>query len=147
MAETKELSIDFLDDLNLESFEDLQGFEPFHPGTHRVIINWTAKEINGNKNFIPTLKLVETVELKDPSLTPDAPGKECSTVFNVDNETGRGFFKQLMMVPAEKYGTTKISQLLEQMQGNEVLVVTGIRPDKDDPDKKYLQLKSLTYEA
>ena len=147
MAQAQELSIDFLGDFDFNDFEDLQSFEPFLAGTHKAILNWEAKKINDNNCYVANFTLVETKELKDTTAQPQSPGHVASTSFNLSNETGRGFFKQVLTVLHEKYGSTKVVDLVEASQGNEVLIVTGVRVDKNDDTKKYLQLKSMAFEA
>ena len=89
------------------------------------------------------LKLVETLELADPSSTPDEPGTESSVVFMLDNEFGQGNLKTVLKPIGAHLGIDKLVDIVTWSKGMEVTVITKQRKDKEDKDRVYLQVKSV----
>jgi hypothetical protein len=142
----------FTDDMNalldlcLDDLEDLPEFKPFPPGTHDCIANFERKAINGDAYVELKLKLIETVELADPNTPAEQqckPGDESNTLYNLGNEFGRGALKAIGTPVCQSLGLASIRELIES-KDVEVRVTTGVRKNKDDPDKKYLQVKELS---
>lgn len=137
-----ELGLDLLD-MDLDELEDLKGFDPLNVGTHLVTVKWTAKDINGKTNYELEMTLEETLEKADPEVADQAPGFSSSVLFSTESEIGRGKLKAVLLPFAAHYGVKNIPALMEAMQGSSVQVLIGHRPDKNDPAKKYTDIKAM----
>ena len=129
-------------DMQLDDMKDLPEFKVLNPGAHRVTIEFETKEINKHPTVELKVKLIETVELADPSATPDEAGTECSTAFMMDNEFGQGQLKEILKPLAEHFGTNKFGEIKEQAKGMEVLIVTKQRQNKEKT-QTYLAITKL----
>jgi hypothetical protein len=136
--------LDNLLDSTLDDIADLPTFEPFPPGAHRVTISFAEKKINEHPAVEIKFKMVECLELSEPETTkaPD-PGSEYCIAYMLDNEFGAGKFKEVLKPIAAATGTQQIRAILEAGEGMEVVIVTKLRTDKEDKDKKYMDLKKL----
>lgn len=138
-------SLDSLLDETLDDLADLPEFKPFPPGAHRAKARIELKTVNKHPSFELSLRLIEHVELADPAGETLEKGAETSTLFMRDNEIGQGKFKDLMKPLVEKVGTGNLKALIEFVNSqDEMLVVTKLRSDKNDKDKKYCDIVSLT---
>lgn len=131
-------------DMQLDDLADLPEYVRINKGAHRVTVEFIAKQVGDHPAWELKMKLLETLELSDSSDTPQAPGIESSCVYMMDNEYGAGEFKSIMKPIAAALGVTNIGQIIEAIKGSEAAVVIGWRHAKDDKDKIYLQVKSLT---
>ena len=130
-------------DATLDDLEDLPEFKPFNPGAHKCSATFAEKEINGKQVVELSLKLIETLELSDPQQEADKPGAESSTIFMLDNEYGRGNLKKCATPFGVALGFSTIRQIVEGVKDAECLILTSIRVDKTDPDRKYLNIKEI----
>lgn len=135
--------LDNLLDVTLDDLEDLPSFQPFAPGVHRVLASFEQKEINGKAAIELTFTMVEPMELADPSMEPPKPGDTSNTMFLLDNEFGRGNLKKCSAPFSSALQLKTLRDVIEQVKDVECLVVTSIRTDKSDPDKKYLNVKDI----
>ena len=137
-----ENSLDSLLDISLDDIADLPEFLVLPAGAHRVTINFENKKIKEHPAVEVTLKVLETLELSDPSETPPEVGAESSVAYMMDNEYGQGNFKKLAKVLCEHHGIGNIKQAIEASQGMEVLVVTKKRQNKEGT-QTYLDIVSM----
>ena len=149
---TELTSMDDLLDGTLDDLKDVPAFKVFAPGAHKVKINWTMKDISGQK--APEIKLthIETLELSDASQTPPEVGDECAMAFlfkNKDgtrNEFAEGNFKAILtgLKSLAPEGSTPRA-IMEASEGAEVMVATDVRlKDKKDKDSaQYLVIKEV----
>ena len=135
-------SFDSILDSTLDDLADLPEFAVFPPGAHRVSIEFEQKEVNKHPSIEAKFKLLETVELADPTSDPVAAGTESSVLFMMDNEFGQGKFKEVIKPIAAHLGVTSIRQAIEGAKGMEVLVVTKLRQNKDKT-ATYMEIASL----
>jgi hypothetical protein len=135
--------LDSLLDTTLDDIADLPSFEPFHPGAHKALATFSTKDINGKAAIELSFKLMETIELADTTMSPQDPGSEASTMFLLGNEFGIGNLKKVAAPFAEAMGFTSIRDIVDGVKDVEVVVVTSVRTDKNDKDKKYLQVKEI----
>lgn len=135
--------VDDLLDVTLDDLEDLPEFKPFPAGAHRALASFEQKEINGKTAVELTLKLLETIEQSDPQEEASKPGDSCSTAFMLDNEYGRGNLKKCATPFGAALGFSSIREIIEGVKEVECVVVTSVRKDKNDPDKKYLNIKEI----
>lgn len=135
-------NIDTLLDATLDSLADAPSFEPFYPGAHKITIHFEQKKIADHPAIEMKMKLLETVELADTSLTPQKPGSECNVAFLMDNEYGQGDLKKILTVLSAHFGTKTNRETLEASSGAEVLITTKIR-QKDKDALKYCIILEL----
>lgn len=135
--------LDSLLDATLDDLEDLPSFQPFAPGVHRVFATFEQKDINKKPAIELIFVMVETVELADPEDEPPKAGDTSNTMFMLDNEYGRGNLKKCTAPFSAALNLSTIRDVVEQVKNVECLIVSSIRVDKNDPDKKYLNVKEI----
>jgi len=135
--------LDNLLDTTLDDIEDLPSFTPFPAGAHRVLASFEQKEINSHPAIELNLKMVEVVELAEPTATPPVPGDTANTMFLLDNEFGLGNFKKCATPFGEALGFSTMREIVEGVKEVECIVMTSVRKDKNDPDKLYLNVKEI----
>ncbi len=135
--------LDSLLDSTLDDLEDLPSFQPFPAGAHKCLATFEQKDINGKPAIELNFKLVESLELVDPNGVQAKEGDESSTMFMLDNEYGRGNLKKCATPFAEALNLSSIRDVIEQVKEVECVIISSIRVDKNDPDKKYLNIKEL----
>lgn len=137
--------LDNLLDSTLDDLQDMPEHKPFAEGAHTVLATLELKEINGAPAVELAFKYVEAIELAANVSPEDAPKVDdtANTMFMMNNEFGQGAFKKIAKVFGEALGTGSIREIIEQVNDFECHIVTSIRTDKKDPDKKYLHVKEL----
>ena len=123
-------------DGTLDDLADLPEFKPFPVGTHAVvltIINKTAPKdrVNNHPGFEVKMKAVETLELANPDDTSLVAGAETSVLYLLDNPIGQGSFKKLLASAAEHFGAKSNRELIADLNGATVAVVTRQRQNKE----------------
>lgn len=142
-------------DSSLEDLVDLEKFEPAPAGNYRAQLNFERKEINDAPAVIVKLVLKECIELVDTSALVPAPDakvdlamillrKDKETGELVPNSMGQGQLKEILKEIAPSVGGSTPTEIMDNAQGSEVYVTLGVRKDRNDPDKKYNNLKALT---
>jgi hypothetical protein len=135
-------NIDSLLDMQLDDLADLPEFKVFPAGAHRATMKFERKEISTHPAIELKFKLLETVELSDPSEVAPDVGTESSVAFMLDNEFGVGKLKEVLKPLSAHLGVTKVSEVIEASAGLEVLVVTKVRQNKEKT-QNYLDVVSL----
>lgn len=135
--------LDSLLDATLDDLDDLPEFKPYVAGTHRVLATFSTKEINNKVVFALDFVYVDCIELADTQEAEPKQGDTAGAIFMMDNKWGSGNFKMCAAPFYEALGLSNNRQLLEQVQSIECAIVTSIRVDKNDPDKKYLDIKQI----
>ena len=135
--------LDNLLDTTLDDLEDLPSFEPFPPGAHKVSATFEEKDINGKPAIELSFTMIEALELADPQGVAPKEGDTANTMFMLDNEFGRGNLKKCASPFGEALNISTLLEIVEQVKGVECVIVTSVRKDKNDPDKKYLQVKEI----
>ena len=131
--------VDALLDGTIDDLKDKPEFKAFPPGGHLCQVFMTPKAIKDVGSGVEiTLKAIETMELASPDEDkPLEKGAETSVFlfFSHENpmvsEFGQGTFKEIMAVLKEKYGQMSNRKLMEAGNGNEMIVITGLRSNKD----------------
>jgi len=136
--------IDTLLDSSIDDLADLPAFAIYPSGAHRVTIKFERKEVNKHPCVEMKMKLVETVELANPTsdVAPEA-GTESSCLFMLDNEFGQGNFKAIMKPLAQACGTGSLGETMEAAAGMEVVVAIKTKPDRKDPDTLRMNVNKL----
>ena len=148
MSENQTVDLAGILDNTLDALADAPTFEPYHPGGHKVVIEF---EGHGNKPLVINkhpaiklkMKLVETLELNDPSLTPQVAGSEGEVLYMLDNEMGQGTLKRILKSLGEHLGADKTNrQIMEEAKGLECVVITAHRQNKDKT-QTYTDVKEI----
>ena len=131
-----EFNVDAILDGTLDDLADLPEFKPYPAGSYIVGLSIKDKtavkdRINGHPGFEFKLKMQEVLELNDKEATPPAVGDETSILYLLDNEIGQGNFKNIMKASAEHFGAKSNRELLADLQGATVMVITKQRANKD----------------
>ena len=128
--------IDAMLDGTLDDLADLPEFKPFPVGTHAVVLTIVDKtapkdRVNNHPGFEVKMKAVETLELANSDDTPLAAGAETSVLYLLDNPIGQGSFKKLLASAAEHFGSKSNRELIADLNGATVAVVTRQRQNKE----------------
>lgn len=123
-------------DGTLDDLADLPEFKPFPAGSHVVtlqVIDKTATKdrVNGHPGFEVKMKAVETQELANSDDTPLVAGSETGVLYLLDNPIGQGSFKKFLASAAAHFGAKSNRELIADLQGATVLVVTRVRQNKE----------------
>jgi hypothetical protein len=142
-------SLDSLLDSTLDDLADMPEFKSLKDGHHRVSIHFEIiPEFKMKEGPTPVVKakvkLLETIELADPTQVVDEVGTESETIYNLTNEFGQGQLKEILKPLGAHFGVSGIKQTLEAAEGAEVFVTTKSRTDKNDTTKKYFGIKTLS---
>jgi hypothetical protein len=137
------IGLDSLLDTVLDDIADLPEFKPFPAGAHRVLCSLDQKVIAGKPAVELALKLVETLELANASDTAPAEGSTCNVAYFLDNEYGLGNLKIVAVPFAAALGVSTIREAVEQVKDMEAVIITGLRADKTDKEKFYLNIKDI----
>lgn len=135
--------LDTLLDATLDDLEDLPTFTPFAAGAHRVLATMEGKEINNKPCVELKLTMVDVMELADPNGAQPKVGDEANTLYFLDNEIGRGKYKAVASSFGKALNLSNLREIVEQVTDVECVIVNSITIDKNDPDKKYLNIKEL----
>jgi len=136
MASQDNFDIDAMLDGTLDDLADLPEFKPYPVGTHAVILTIVDKtapkdRVNNHPGFEVKMKAVETLELANSDDTPLIAGAETSVLYLLDNPIGQGSFKKLLASAAEHFGAKSNRELIADLQGATVAVVTRQRQNKE----------------
>lgn len=130
--------VDALLDGTVDDLQDKPEFKAFPAGGHLCQIFFMPKAIADVGQGVE-IKLVarQTLQLEFEGDEPLNPGDETQVFlfFTHENETvvkfGQGTFKEIMAVLAAKYGAKSNRLLMQEAQGNEMIVLTEQRENKD----------------
>ncbi len=137
-------------DGTLDDVADMPEFVNPNPGTWLVEVKkFSIEEIN--KQHVPKISLVftELIEANDPAVEPQTLPIEANAAFflyNEDgsaNEFGQGNFKMFLAPLKEITGAGSNREVMEASVGAQLIVTTGLREDKKEKGKFYLQFKNV----
>jgi len=137
--------INALLDGTLDDLADRPEFKPYPKGAHRVLLKLEVKKIGQKQAVEASFIAEETMELADPE--NDAPlekGAKASVAFLLDNEYGQGDFKKVMAAAAGKFGAKTNRELMEDCQNAEVVIITGLRQNKEKT-QTYVTLEEINF--
>lgn len=126
---TDNFDLDSLLDGTLDDLADVPGYETFHPGAHRVTINW--KRVEKKPAYSLGLTLIDHAELNDANAVPQKPGTQTSVMFMLDNEYGQSAFRKVIASLGEHFGAGSNREIMEKSEGAECVAVTKKRSNKD----------------
>ena len=88
-------------------------------------------------------KYISCEELADSQEEEPKAGDEASSLYFLDNPIGQGKFKQAAAVFGEALQLSNLGEIVEQVTDIECILISSIQPDKNDPDKVYLNIKEI----
>lgn len=152
---SQELDMSLLD-MEIDSIEDLPGFEVPVNGEYLLKLETSLKAING-KQFIETsYELLECLKQDNDSDLPSKAGSKFSSLFTIkgdgkdtekDTESvrlGLGKFKELVKGIAEDTGQGNVGLLVRDVLASCIVQCTvKRRADKEDKEKFYPVIKNL----
>ncbi len=101
-------------------------------------------------SYLVKFKHVDTLELSDPGATPPNPDDEAVMFIHTKkkdgekNEFGQGQLKMILAPVAAAISSTSITDCLEATKGGlDVVIVSGVKTQKDYPDQMTLSKISL----
>jgi hypothetical protein len=130
-------------DATLDDIADLPEFKNYPIGAHKVLATFTTKQIAGKDAIELSFKYQECMGLADENDAAPAAGDTCSTMFMLDNEFGQGNFKKCAKPFAEALGFRTLRDIIEGVKDVECVILTGLRADKNDKEKLYMQVKEI----
>lgn len=148
MSEEKD-SFDLLDS-SVSDLADLKAFEPFPTGSYKLELDWEQKEINDNPALIVKLKNLEVLELASNDSKPPEVGATTDIAIILKtkkgkrNEVGEGRLKQVLAVLQPVFGGATVGEVIKNSKGATIAATLTVKKDKNDEDKKYNQIKSIT---
>ena len=134
---------DDLLDATLDDLQDLPSFKPFPIGAHRVLATIGTKDINGKLAVTLEFKMIENVEMANSQEELPKEGDTSSTMFFLGNKYAEGALKLVAAPIMKELNLSSIRELVEQAHDVECVIITGLRKDKNDPDKFYLDVKEI----
>ena len=147
MSEAKqEVNVDEILDGTLDDLADIPEWKPYPAGGHRVVM--TFERVAGKPQIRVKMKAIETVELANATDTPLQPGAEGSIICQLDNEFGQGTFKMIMGAFKTHLGmpdSAKNSEIMQQAQGMECVVITTIRENSKDKSQKFIKIEAVDF--
>lgn len=135
--------LDSLLDMTLDDLEDLPSFAPFPIGAHRVLASFNTKDINGSPSVTLDFKMIENIEMANSQDEVPKEGDTSNTMYRLGNKYAEGNLKKVAAPFMKALGFTKIGELIEGANDIECIIITGLRPDKNDKDKFYLDVKEV----
>lgn len=141
MSNVEDFDLDLLDS-TIDDLADYVGFEPVPRGDYLAIFGYEITRIGDNE--LPAIranfKVTEVLQLANPEDTPPAEGKEVGILYILRNKEGKpiefqeGLLKRDILNPLrEVTGGDKISEILENGDGNVVAVTFGLKKRKTEP--------------
>lgn len=140
-----DFNIDDILDATLDDLADLPEFTVPPAGTYQMVIKSAEqKKVAEHPAVEVKFSISSTVELEDDTQEPVKDGTETSIAYMLDNEFGVGSLKKLLKPIGEHLGVSKVSEILEQSRGMEVVTVTRVRKGKgENAERKYFDIVRL----
>ena len=135
--------LDQLLDVTLDDLADMPEFKVLPPGNHKVNVSFDLKKVNDKQAIELNLKLIETIEKANETDEDCEPGTECNMLFFLDSEFAQGKLKAITGTFRESMGVASLRDLIENVKQIECNILSSIRTDKNDKDKKYLDIKEM----
>ena len=146
-----DVNFDLLDQ-SVEDLVELEGFEPFPPGTYRLSIDFAEKEVNDKPAVEFSFVNRETIELANLNDTAPEPGKTGSILYMLyksdgePNEVGQGQLRELLGVLRESFGGDSSRDVMRSAKGAEAICTLKVRKDRKDKDRAYNSLAAIVVE-
>jgi len=144
-----DFDMDALLDGTLDDLADMPEFKPYNPGLHRCAVSITQKKVNDFPVFEVALKNKETVE-PAAGEDPVAEGAETSCMYFMKHsnpkvaELGQGKFKMILAAAAVHFGAKSNRELINDINGSEAIVATGLRDNKEKT-KKFTDIVEMNW--
>jgi|SRR5690606_25351307 len=136
-------------DASVEDLVELEAFEPFPPGTYRVVIDFSEKDVNDKPSVEFGFKCQEVIELSEATATPPEVGKTGSILYMLYtangevNSVGQGQLRELLSTLRESVGGDTSREVMANAKGVSAVVTLKVRQDKKDKDRFYNSLTAI----
>ena len=148
------MNLDQLLDGTIDQLADKPEFKPYPAGAHVVTTFFTEKKYGADKKeagIEEKFKYVEVGELANPDedVAPKA-GDEGMLSLNLTSkdefqrEFAQGTLKEILKALAAKFGNKSPRELMEEGKGQQAIIVTTLRSNKDKT-ASFLQLQKIEY--
>jgi hypothetical protein len=138
-----------LADLLIDDFDDLPEYGCWPIGAYVVNLTASYKVVGQSKEpaieFCHTLVEIQEMEEHESLPTPK-PGDMSTVLFRLKNEYGLANYKKASKSLREGFGARTIADFLNLFEfgkSYEMLLVTGVRADKNDKTKFYQNIQVL----
>lgn len=128
-------------DMSLDDIDDLPQFLTFPSGAYHVVLveGILQKDVNNKPCAEAAMTLAEITELSEVLPSPHATGPDeqpkvgdvMSTLFQLDNETGAGLFKEFLKPIAAHCGERQVQAICDKSKGLHLMVVIKRTWNKD----------------
>lgn len=122
---------------DLDALPDVPAFVTWPAGAYRCSVTGKMDEINDNPVYKVDYTLKEIIQLANDTDVPPAIGSTNGEAYWLTKEIGVGKLKEFLVPFAQKFGVTKVDELMSMIINVEVDVVNKPRKDKNDKDKSY----------
>lgn len=139
-------------DMSLDDIDDLPSFKTFPSGAYHVMLaaGIICKDVNNKDCAEIAMTLVKVEEITEVLPHPNAEGEDkepaagdvMTTLFQLDNATGAGLFKEFLKPLAAHTGERNIQAICDKSKGLELMVVIK-RTWNKDKDRFFGNLKQV----
>lgn len=139
-------SLNSLLDGTLDDIEDLPGFIQLPTGAYKVKLaeGFRSKEISSKPAIDLPMTVLEIIEMGNPEQAPEVKVGDVATLaWMMDNETGKGFFKEAIRPIYEFLKAKSYNEAMQNSKGLDVIVVI-VRTHNKEKQRDFMQLKKLT---
>lgn len=146
--------LDALLDASMDDLDDLPPIGVPPSGHYNLTVTFDIEEIDGEKGkkSVPTASYVVDVinELKDPEeLTEVAVGQQFKEFFHTmkrdgtPNKFGMGTLKSRLQVYQERFGTSKVGELIKEVKQIQVAATVIRKVNRKNEDQFNMNLKDV----
>jgi hypothetical protein len=125
-------------DTSLDDIDDLPGFAALPTGAYNVVLpkGFEVKMVNNSKSVEMAMTVKEVVEIVEDSLDEGESlpkeGDIATMLFQLDNSTGAGLFKQAAAPIRAASGANTLREVIEASKGMELTVIIKRRKGKGE---------------
>lgn len=136
-----------IDMMTLDDIADLPAFGNWPSGAYHVRLDDGIESKNVNDKPVRSCNVVLVAALEisgqlDAGEAEPKPGDTEGFMWQMDNEMGRGFYKQFLAPIGEKLGTKSIAEIQSGCKGLELMIVQK-RTFNAVKDRHFVQLKKV----
>lgn len=148
-------------DSTVDDLADLEKFSPIPAGNHKLQMEFKKTDSEEFLEIRLSLKVLETVEMKDKNEPEPEPGKESSILFRLANADGtpiisdktnkamtmgQGQLKEVLLQLQPAFGGNTLQEIMDNANGGSAFFSLAIRANKNDPDQKFNVIKAIVCE-
>lgn len=147
-------------DSTIDDLADLEKFSPIPEGTHKLQFEFKETDSDDFLEIRMSMKVLETVEMKDKNAEHPEPGKESSMLFRLANKDGtpiitekgklmtlgQGQLKEILLAIQPTFGGNTLKEIMNNANGGSAFFTLGVRANSKDPDQKFNTVKAVVCE-